>query len=110
MGYVYMQQAMPSDTTGVPVTLSVVDANGNYRVIGQTTTDSSGMFTYAWAPDIPGTYAVMATFEGSNGYLDLLLKPLSMLPQHREQLQHLQLLRHLSLTCTLFLQSLVYSL
>jgi len=68
MGYVYMQQAMPSDTTGVPVTLSVVDANGNYRVIGQTTTDSSGMFTYAWAPDIPGTYAVMATFEGSNGY------------------------------------------
>ena len=37
MEYVYQQQPLPSDTTGVPVTISVVDGNGNFRQIGQTT-------------------------------------------------------------------------
>ena len=68
MEYVYMQKAKPTDTTGVPVTLSVIDSNGNYRTIGTTSTDSSGMFTYAWAPDIEGSYTVIATFSGSNSY------------------------------------------
>jgi hypothetical protein len=68
MAYVYMQKAKPTDTTGVPVTLSVYDANGNYRTIGTTATDSSGMFTYAWSPDIEGQYIVVASFEGSNSY------------------------------------------
>jgi hypothetical protein len=68
MAYVYMQKAKPTDTTGVPVTLSVYDANGNYRTIGTTATDASGMFTYAWSPDIEGQYIVVASFEGSNSY------------------------------------------
>ena len=34
MEYVYMQQPKPINATGVPVTLSVMDANGNYRSIG----------------------------------------------------------------------------
>ena len=34
MEYVYMQKAKPTDATGVTVTLSVVDCNGNYRTIG----------------------------------------------------------------------------
>ena len=34
MEYVYMQKSKPMNTTGVPVTLSVVDANGNFRTIG----------------------------------------------------------------------------
>jgi len=68
MEYVYMQKAKPTDVTGVTVTLNVIDANGNYRTIGTTTTDSSGMFSYAWAPDIDGLYTVIATFEGSNSY------------------------------------------
>jgi outer membrane protein assembly factor BamB len=68
MAYVYMQKAKPADVTGVPVTLSVFDANGNYRTIGTTATDASGMFTYAWAPDIEGAYIVVASFEGSNSY------------------------------------------
>ncbi len=68
MEYVYMQKPIPTNTTGVPVTLSVIDSNGNYRQIGTTTTDSSGMFTYSWAPDIPGSYTVIATFAGSNSY------------------------------------------
>ncbi|MCW3983330.1 MAG: PQQ-binding-like beta-propeller repeat protein [Candidatus Bathyarchaeota archaeon] len=67
MEYVYMQQNKPTTTTGVEVTLSVVDANGNYRVIGTTTT-VDGFFTYNYQPDIPGQYLVYASFAGSNAY------------------------------------------
>ena len=31
MEYVYMQQPMPANVTGVPVVLSVLDSNNNYR-------------------------------------------------------------------------------
>ena len=68
MEYVYMQQPMPTNTTGVPITLSVLDANGNYRQIGMTTSDGSGMFSYTWTPDIVGDYTVVATFAGSESY------------------------------------------
>jgi hypothetical protein len=68
MDYVYMQKGRPSNTTGVPVTLSVVDANGNFRTIGTPTSDSSGMFTYSWTPDIQGSYTVIASFAGSESY------------------------------------------
>jgi hypothetical protein len=68
MGYVYQQKSLPSNFTGVEVTLSVVDANGNYRSIGTTTTDASGSYGIQWTPDIAGKYTVYATFAGSNGY------------------------------------------
>ncbi len=68
MEYLYMQSPKPTNASGVPVTLSVVDANGNFRTIGQTTTDANGQFAYTYTPDIPGTYTVMATFAGSNSY------------------------------------------
>ena len=42
MLYIYKQFEMPTNTTGVPVTISVIDANGNFREIGTTTSDSSG--------------------------------------------------------------------
>ncbi len=63
-----MQSPKPTNASGVPVTLSVIDANGNFRTIGQTTTDTNGQFAYTFTPDIPGTYAVIATFAGSNSY------------------------------------------
>jgi len=68
MQYVYEQQPMPSDVTGVSVTITAIDPNGNFVVLGNTTTDSTGMFTLAWAPDVPGLYSVTATFAGSNAY------------------------------------------
>jgi hypothetical protein len=68
MEYVYMQKPKPSDAFGVPVTLSVIDSNGNLRPIGSTTSDTSGMFTYTWMPDIQGSYTVIATFAGSQSY------------------------------------------
>jgi hypothetical protein len=68
MQYVYMQKPKPTDAIGVPVTLSVIDSNGNLRQIGTTTSDTSGMFTYTWMPDIQGDYKAIATFAGSQSY------------------------------------------
>jgi hypothetical protein len=68
MEYVYMQQPKPTNASGVPVTLSVVDANGNYRTIGQTTSTTEGYFTYTWSPDIAGDYVLYASYGGSESY------------------------------------------
>ena len=68
MEYVYMQQPCPTNVTGVPVSISVLDSNGNTRQIGSTTSDGSGMFTFTWAPDIPGDYTLYASFAGSESY------------------------------------------
>jgi hypothetical protein len=69
MGYVYQQKPLPtSNFTGVPVTIDVLDSNGNYRNIGTATTDATGMYTLTWTPDIPGNFTVVATFHGTNGY------------------------------------------
>jgi hypothetical protein len=68
MEAVYEQQQMPTNLTGVPVVISVFDANGNYRIIGTTTSDGSGTFAYTWTPDVPGDFTVVATFAGSNSY------------------------------------------
>jgi outer membrane protein assembly factor BamB len=68
MQYVYMQMPKPTNVTGVPVSIDVIDANGNYRNIGTATTDSSGAFNYQWTPDISGKFTVFATFAGSKAY------------------------------------------
>jgi len=68
MEYLYMQMPKPTNTTGVPVTLSYVDPNGNYYVIGTTMTDANGQYSYTFTPDVPGTYTITATFAGTNSY------------------------------------------
>jgi outer membrane protein assembly factor BamB len=68
MEYVYMQKPKPTDTKGVDVTLNVIDANGNYRPIGSTTSDANGFYSFEWQPDIAGKYTVIASFEGSQSY------------------------------------------
>jgi hypothetical protein len=69
MGYVYQQQSLPTNFTGVPVSIVAIDPNGNYITIGSATTDTNGLFHYIWAaPDIPGGYSVYAMFAGTNGY------------------------------------------
>jgi hypothetical protein len=68
MEYVYEQQPMPTNVTGVPVTLSVVDSNGNYRTIGTTTSNVYGTYSLTWTPDIQGNYTVIASFAGSGSY------------------------------------------
>jgi outer membrane protein assembly factor BamB len=68
MQYLYMQFPRPTNATGVEVTLSVLDANGNSYEIGKATSDSNGKFSFMWTPDIPGKYTVYATFAGSKSY------------------------------------------
>jgi hypothetical protein len=68
MEYLHMQQPIPTNATGVTVKLEVLDANNNYRPIGETTTDITGAFSYTWDPDISGKYKVIATFPGSESY------------------------------------------
>ena len=68
MEYVYMQQEKPTNVTGVPVSINVIDGNGNFRTIGTTTSDANGYFSYQWTPDITGKYTVVATFAGSESY------------------------------------------
>lgn len=46
MLYVYKQFECPANTTGVPLTISAVDANGDYREIGTTTSDSDDFFSF----------------------------------------------------------------
>jgi hypothetical protein len=68
MEAVYQQQTMPTNVTGVPISISVVDNNGNSRVIGQTISDATGTFGFTWTPDISGSYQITATFAGTNSY------------------------------------------
>jgi hypothetical protein len=68
MEYVYEQQSKPTNATGVQVKIDVLDSNNNYRNIGTTSSDASGMFTFTWTPDIQGSYTVYASFAGSKSY------------------------------------------
>jgi outer membrane protein assembly factor BamB len=68
MGYLYMQQLCPANTTGVEVQLDSFDPNGNFVPIGTATTTLTGKFSYTWEPPIPGTYTIRATFKGTKSY------------------------------------------
>ena len=68
MEYVYLQMPRPTDVTGVEVTLSVLDTNGNTYDIGTTTADSNGMYSLAWDPLVSGMHTVTAKFTGSESY------------------------------------------
>jgi hypothetical protein len=68
MEAVYQQQPMPTNITGVPVTLSVTDSNGNHYNIGTTTTNANGFYSLTWTPIITGNYTVTATFAGTQSY------------------------------------------
>jgi outer membrane protein assembly factor BamB len=68
MEYKFMQQAMPTNTKGVPVSLDAIDPNGNYIHIGTITSDKTGTYGCDWTPEVPGTYQIIATFAGSTSY------------------------------------------
>jgi hypothetical protein len=55
---------------GVPVSLDVLDPNGNYYNIGVVTSDGySGTFGYSdWVPEVAGQYTITATFMGDESY------------------------------------------
>ncbi len=72
MDYLHMQNSTllnnPPICTGVPVTLTAVDPNGNVNVIGTATSDYKGNYGFQWTPTTQGLYKIYATFTGSNSY------------------------------------------
>jgi hypothetical protein len=68
MAAVYEQQAMPNNITGVPIIISVLDSNGNYRQIGTTTSSLYGDYSLTWTQDIAGNYTIIASFAGTQSY------------------------------------------
>ncbi len=68
MEAVYEQQPMPTNTTGVPVTIFVTDSNHNTRAITTTTTSAAGDYGITWTPEIPGNFTITATFAGTQSY------------------------------------------
>jgi hypothetical protein len=68
MQYLYMQQPMPTNATGVPITISVLDPNNNYHEVGTTTSDATGLYSFAFTPEVPGKYTLVASFAGTESY------------------------------------------
>ncbi len=55
----------PSGYSYEPITVSVIDSNGNYRTIGVNSTQpGTGTFYFSWTPDITGKYLVIFTYPG----------------------------------------------
>ena len=73
MEYVYMQQPKPTNTTGVPVVVSVVDPNGNTYVVGTTTSEESGHYKVTFVPEVAGEYCVIATFGGTESHTGIIV-------------------------------------
>jgi hypothetical protein len=68
MEHMFQQRPIPTNTTGVPVSIATIDPNGNYYDIGNVTSDLTGSYGCAFTPQVPGTYKIIATFAGSNSY------------------------------------------
>ena len=68
MDYLHEQQPFPANDTGVQVTLSALDPNGNFVTIGTATTDLTGQYSFGWTPTISGKYTIVASFAGSQSY------------------------------------------
>jgi hypothetical protein len=68
MEYMNMQKDKPTNATGVTVTLTAIDPNGNLQNIGNTTSDIQGLFKTMWTPPVEGSYVIKATFAGSESY------------------------------------------
>ncbi len=68
MLYVYKQFSRPTNAAGVEVVVEVLDPNNNYYEVGRTTSDSTGFYSLAFAPEVPGKYTIVASFAGSGSY------------------------------------------
>jgi hypothetical protein len=60
MEYMFHQKSMPTNATGVIVSLDTIDPNGNLIHIGDATSDSSGNYGLSYTPEVPGTYQIIA--------------------------------------------------
>jgi hypothetical protein len=72
MEYIFEQQPKPANATGVPVSIDAIDPNGNLIHLGDTTSDTTGVYLLT-VPSSQlqagaGQYKIIATFAGSDGY------------------------------------------
>lgn len=70
MEYLHAGMDMPSNVTGVPVTLSALYSNNTQVEIGTVTTDSQGHFQIKWTPSTEDHYRIVASFKGDDSYYD----------------------------------------
>ena len=68
MEYVYQEQTLDYNPSGVEIVISTIDPNGNTYELGRTTSDESGSFGVTIEPPVPGDYKIIATFEGTDSY------------------------------------------
>jgi hypothetical protein len=68
MLYVYKQFPLPTTAVGVEVVISVLDPNNNCYEVGRATSDTTGFYSIAFTPPVPGEYTIYANFAGSKAY------------------------------------------
>jgi hypothetical protein len=68
MAYLHMQEPVPNNVIGVPVSIDATDPNGNPLHIADVVSDMSGTFSYTWKPTMVGNYKITATFMGDDSY------------------------------------------
>jgi hypothetical protein len=74
MAYLHMQMPISGlwgneTITGIPVTLTAIDANGTVTDLGTVTSSGYyGTFEKAWTPSAEGTYKIIASFAGDDSY------------------------------------------
>ncbi|MGD6808744.1 MAG: hypothetical protein ACQCN3_03510 [Candidatus Bathyarchaeia archaeon] len=74
MNYLHRQQPQNGITgtetiTGVPVTLTAIDPNGNPQTIDTVTTNGYyGTFSCAWTPNMEGKWTIIASFAADDSY------------------------------------------
>ena len=88
MQYLHMQKPIPTNATGVQVTLTAIDPNGNFQTIGTTTSDIGSSYGIEWNPPVEGKYHVTATFAGTELLRQLICNNLPVSrsePTHQQQ-------------------------
>jgi hypothetical protein len=69
MEYLHKQHGIPTEVTGVSVSIDAAGASGEYTHVGDVTTDGcSGTFGFTWKPETAGQYVITATFMGDESY------------------------------------------
>jgi hypothetical protein len=68
MEYLYMDQPMPTNVTGVSVKLEAITPSGERMWFTTATSDEYGNYAAKFTPATEGIYKIIATFEGSESY------------------------------------------
>ena len=94
-----MQQPHPTNTTGVPVTLTAIDPNNNFVTLGTATSDASGYYSFNLTCLLfQATILSALPLKAQEHTMDLTLKHISMSARHRQHQRQLQ--HHLALATT----------